>query len=530
MTLIHMQTRSTTGRISPRGFTLMELIVAVALSAMMLFLISQVFNATSQAIGRGVGVGDIVTNSKTVASQLLVDAKEMVGPHDNFGNLAAAPNIGDNAGGFLVIINERMLATRLDGPNNTVITRPIRSDQLIFIRRRVAGESQISPSNTSDFAAQSDDGRARYVKVWYGHVKRTAPDGTVEMISGVPTLIGNTGSNDRDANRWILGRQALFLGEEPALPPTPDVPPFPIYAEGGTRTSTVVGYSAGDPTDGQLYLGGTDYAYVSFDNPLHTFGSLVGNSAGAVLQASTGAAYGPTAINSFGYAGVNRLRVNPQPDRTVNDLEAWQIAQMHPYLMEYVSDFAIEWAGDVDLNGGIDKLTAADAVATDAAGNTYDLTQGSIKWYTTERFANYGAGFNPSMPAAFPVPTTITPAYAPREDPNTTDEFGAFVWRHDDEAMADGFGKHTGDPIATPGDNQQPSFWPYLIRVRWKMHDPRGQIQSGAAHPWPTDDIDNDADGVVDEDLLDDREVDSGMWFEQVIQVRRPAAVPYIAP
>src|SRR5690606_39091149 len=81
-----------------RGFTLMELIVAIALVGLMMFLINQVFNQTRQAISRGVGTGDIIANSKAISSQLRLDAQQMVGPHDNNG---LQP---EQSGGVLIII------------------------------------------------------------------------------------------------------------------------------------------------------------------------------------------------------------------------------------------------------------------------------------------------------------------------------------------------------------------------------------------------------------------------------------------
>jgi len=65
--------------------------------------------------------------------------------------------------------------------------------------------------------------------------------------------------------------------------------------------------------------------------------------------------------------------------------------------------------------------------------------------------------------------------------------------------------------------------WPYFIRIRYRLHDPKGQIASGA--PLFRDDGGgipcNANNGVqnADEPTIDSR---NGIWFEQIIPVSRP--------
>ncbi|MCG8508996.1 MAG: hypothetical protein MI741_07180, partial [Rhodospirillales bacterium] len=60
----------------------------------------------------------------------------------------------------------------------------------------------------------------------------------------------------------------------------------------------------------------------------------------------------------------------------------------------------------------------------------------------------------------------------------------------------------------------QPSFWPYLIRVRYRIHDTRGEIGSGG---------ENTGTGVTVENVRT-KWVTTGMWFEHILPVNRPSA------
>lgn len=485
-----------------RGFTLIELIVAVAITALMLVLIGQIFDQTRQAIGRGTATGDVIANSQNLATTLARDTDGMLGP--NIGESASA---FETTGGFLMVVHDRVLGVTLDAPNNRFIRRPVRSDQIVFVRERAKDEQPIAPTGTGTFSVEPDDDRARHVLVWYGHAKRTNPDGTIELIGGVPATLGQ-GSDER-GQRWILGRQATFLGEDPASGAAP--PPFAVYVNGISRTAPIPAY-AGTPA--QLrFTAGSDYAYFSLDQAGHTNGRIVGNGAG-ILDATLAGPYATNAIDTFAMRGAERLRVNPEPDST---LESWRVAQMHPYLAEYVSDFAIDYAIDYNLDGRVDSIqdvTGAAAYAVSDGGanpQTFTFSGNATAWFTLPQFANASTtAFVPSEPLLFPLPA----AHPSLVDTDPADNYGATVFRHDDESNGS-VGKITNNATQT-------SYWPYMLRIRWKLHDARGQLASGNVGGWATDGIDNDRDGQVDESEPDDAEVDNGVWFERVIRVPRP--------
>lgn len=470
------------------GFTLVEMLVAISIAAIMFFLINELFNSTQRAVSQGMAVSDIITNTRSAETMLQRDARFMVGPHD--------VNRDDATGGVLVILQHAIdPASGVQirrGPRGNAQTpdRPIRSDQLMFIRTR-ENEYPMTPSNANTFTPFNDNGTARYLRVWYGHVSRTNADG-----SNPGNLLGQ--GPERLANDWILGRQALFIGEGGETPP--------IRAIGGWVNAQVQNVPG---NVNNLYMGTADYARFSMFDPNEPNGCMVGadtttgEQAGIRLAASRNLnGYRTVAVENYTFAGA-RLRVNPFPGN--DNYESWQIAQMHPYFMEHVSDFVVEFAGDYTTgvtgnnaalipDGELDQhIPFSNGI--DSHGRSYaEIEAGGIKWYTHPAYAN-----NPNLPATydsrkpltFAVPTAAThPFYAPASYNNAS---AAFVWRHDDHNDRPDFG---GDPNLLVANLNQSSWWPYLIRIRYRMHDSRGQIESG--------------DGQ------------HGMWFEHVIRVRRP--------
>ena len=448
-----------------RGFTIIELLVAIGVASLLLFLVNFIFNDATRAVSRGIALSDIIANTRGAQDQLPIDASVMVGP---------SANPASEAGGFLVIANHRINAKVRRGPRLDEQDVTVRADQLMFIRLRDDGGNLLLPISpeatttfTSDFARgdPSVSYYADHVKVWYGHAALTGSDGVITGAEGL-----GAGSN-RIANDWVLARQAMFLVDEDQGADLTN-----IYADNARFDADVNGFT-GTSLPGTVpeftYAGLTDMA-----------GQVLGpnSEAGSInaLLAATGsnAAYRALA-RQYTYIP-RRLWANDTPRIDPSDghftIASWQVAQQHPIFMAHVSDFIVEFAADTDLDGDID---------TD--GND------SIRWYVHDDYANdpADAGYDPELPTTYALPAgnfrdavyddTVN---VPAGDVNTAGTGGAFVWRHDD-----------ANGVIT-GSTDQPSYWPYLIRIRYRMHDSRGVIESG----------DNQ----------------HGMWFEHVIKVNRP--------
>ncbi|MEO0965744.1 MAG: type II secretion system protein [Planctomycetota bacterium] len=176
----------------------------------------------------------------------------------------------------------------------------------------------------------------------------------------------------------------------------------------------------------------------------------------------------------------DRLWVNPRPHDTAGNparlIEAWQQAQMHPYLAAGVSDFEVHFAGDytedataADFDGRIDldgdgNIIWYNAGHPDSAVNNLDLGgDGTDDIVVPETKSTVNTAGND--PAQVPIQRfagglTSTPDHADL----------VFVWRHD-----------------------EPESWPDLIRIRYRIHDADGRISDRQL------DTSSPPDGIPDE-------------------------------
>ena len=606
--------RSSTGE--AHAFTLVELLVAISILLVMLALVNQIFSNMSKMVGQGMGLSHVLADTRAMQEQMRRDAELMLGPHRQ---LTVPPKqwTPPRQGGILIIVNREIRATTPDGEDRGVpvpvpdgkgvIHRRIgvdkdsdgredpyfvRSDQLIFIRAR-GDEDPIGPSTSGNFSGEhltNED--CEFIKVWYGHVRRTSPIG-----DGDPTLLWNDPDQPDDPRRpgalgqppvtvtqgpqtytidnelasdWILGRQALFLKYNAT---------GSVHANGAWVNAPVAGYGAtSQPTFPEfLYMGLTDLAWyglfrqatnysVTPPQPVH--GCLVGGVQ-AVAVTPTDAAFRLWSdftgvagyaneymayrfVASYYYAYTyKRLRVNPTPDYYIDpsnpsnnrQYEAWQIAQMHPYFMTGVSDFIVEFAADIiddppvgvwpdgEPDRVVDPAGAAGAPLTNTSypgsnrafdpnpsdgvlAPDYIYSGGDIRWYSAYEtndptdstpdawtnspedpiryFANESIHYNPAQLRGLthPVILPMGAAYPPMLTgpiPQQPHADAVFVFRHDD----DGLNLDHGGTAAPE------CIWPYLIRIRWRMHDPQN-------HLW------------------DSTDGHAGKWFEQIIPVSRP--------
>lgn len=574
------------------GFTLIELMVTLSILLVMLGLINFIFRDTQRAVSLGIETGETIGAQRGIASQIRRDFVEMVGPHEGSlpdseaggGFLVLTQKfIGDDGGGTdanngvrdtgegltiaLPAVGSAANATSSNYGRETEI-RMVRSDQIGFIRNR-GSDQPVGPRISGEFTSRRVPDTNRVVdvsRVWYGHLLRTLDDGTPPgSVPGGSNLLGADGSNNENPLDWLLGRQAIFLDNSV---PAEGVPTG-IYAEGLPVTagvpaglspfSTVDGHSGLGTVTNQLLNGLCDYAFFGFEyeaDPVstHLRGSLVGpDGVGApdtpllpalpdTPTAAEQADYENAAINNATYARA-RLRANPAPSDTY---QTWQIAQAHAILNDGCSDFAIEFAADM-YGGSASGENVARVVPVDFdPDGQIDLDPlGNVAWYGW-------SGLEDSLLTPSRGPRIFEPAnlYHPLADfasiaglPNFNAS-AAFVWRHDRydpgvyDPAGDAWTRSTSpadpaaaDPVAIDPTEVDSEFcdWPYLIRIRYRLHDPKGQIASGGRLHIDTNgngDIDNENPSAtpppqypVGNEFVDSR---NGIWFEQIIPVNRP--------
>ena len=355
--------------------------------------------------------------------------------------------------------------------------------------------------------------------------------------------MGGAGSGNDNPLDWLLARQSLFLDGTIANAMGDAIAgnPSGIFAQGLTPASNVIGHSSVSGVVAERMSSGlADFAYFGFEfeevdiggtDEDHPNGSLVGaDNSGALMEAlpdmgATAAdeeAYEAAAVVNGTYAPA-RLLANPTPS---NDYETWQIAQAHAVLNEGCSDFAIEFAADMYGGGPADNNVAVPGGGSFQPDGQIDLDQfGNIAWYGWEQLEDT-ADFPTRGLRVFPPAN----GYPPSVDPFTpgVNASAAFVWRHDrfDPGIYNQSSR-TWDRVTSSTssnlnpDNPTNAFcdWPYLIRIRYRLHDAKGQIASGAPL---FDDQNNNGSQDAGEPIIDSR---NGIWFEQIIPVNRPLPV-----
>lgn len=412
------------------GFTLVELLVAVSITAMMILAISRIFDSVGKAVSRGQAASSILADSRIAGDQLERDFRHMAGPSD---------------GGVLVIVSQAINDVPLNEREPNDLPPDLqrrRSDQLVFIRHRAEAEP-ITPGGSGDF---NSDSQAAYIRVWYGHGLRTDPndDG---RASG---RLGDAGSVNEYAGDWIFARQGLFL----EVASTSDAKADGAWAD-AALSDDVLGWD-GSP---QLYMGLTtiaEYGLTTEDD---------GNSSADIHGAMVGGPEPPddqdnpphnrqrrlwsdlppdeysSRLYDYLYLDDKRLWVNPDPVMDANDgYASWQIAQMHPYLAGHVSHIQVDFAGDYDDD--------SDEIDTD--------DEGQIIWYGMNSVSN-GDDTDDFDEDAFANPDDDDPNATGQkpilDDRSPTDV--RFIFRH-------------GSAKATN--------WPRLIRFRYRIHDEQGLI------------------------------------------------------
>ena len=440
------------------GFTIVELIVTMAILGLMLFLINQLFNDTSSAVQTSVQTSKTIATTRSINEQLSADADAMVGP-----------GLG-NDGGYIVIIQQRLPNIPMLDPQ-TLAELPndvdLRSDQLLFIRDAV-GLKSMTPAGASTYGTNFVGQPGGRAKVWYGHAQRTQPNG--QPRTGANTGLGGSAAKlDRVGSNWIMGRQAMLFNptNEATSNTLSSVPSGFTHAATAAYNSTVnnaTGYTSPIAWKGLSDITAQDYGPYDPNNaPVTLLDQL---SDPAITLATRNASYHSTAYPDAS----SRLHVNTAPDAGSTNYASWSIAQTHAILAQGCSEIIVDFAADLNGDGDFDRTTGGAILWYDA------LRQSAFSW------TNPGSGIQP------------------RTLDGTNQKI--FVFRADDD------GEHNS--VTDPG-----SSWPYMIRIRYRLHDTRGRLTSNYNEVL----VDNDGDGTTDE--IDDDKI-SGRWFERIISVPRP--------
>ena len=541
------------------GITLVEMLVALAILTIMMIIIHQLFNEITATVRNGTRAGEFIQKSRAMNNQLLIDSTlngitNAPGPNDlaSWTGHMVGPAGDDNAydssgsgydpampGGFLVIINHKIDAPLTDDDVDEGKTHPIRSDQLMyFVNNGIAGNisySPIAPSSSNTLIPEPYNSEvAQYARLWFGHAAKLPDVGSFnkddhDLGVNSPTTI----NPNQVASSWVLSRQMLFLTGTDASA----TPPYPLgralnnapsgrvgiepstdvleFDSSGTTSSIAYKLSDGitDIASIQLY----DITGHSTDTSTPTYFQALGTKSGSaelykqiVLGMSD-----PDRSFVFNH---ERLKTRVKPNFDALKLTPDELAPSHTFFMDGVSDFIVEWAGDLysdstDVsdplpNNGIDFGTGE--TNTYAPDGMLDIdSDGRIMWYVHREFANYPGKtspvpFDPNKPVTYPAPFPGSDSgnntYKPYTTSGSIGEYatGAFVWQDYENTDFD-----TANPRNT-SDAFEP--WPWLIRIRYRLHDHRGEYVGREYY------IDNNTE---------DRTRELGQWFQIIIPVNR---------
>lgn len=456
------------------GFTLVELLVAMAVTLLLLLFINGVFSTLSTGVSAGLATSEIVHTSRAINAQINRDAREMVGPDDDGVLIITNQWIGndtDPVAPFGVPFTE----TDFPEDDNIGLLYRRRADQITFIRK--ADSLQPMTPQRREFLTPARDVQAAYARVSYGHALRVSADG---YDDGDPVL-GADDPNDlnRFAARWVLGRQALLMATDLG---TADI--FAEHAVSHPHPDAVASVIERGGLEGLIYEGYTDIAaqgYLDRSEYINRFDerrAMVGPDADAATHADEWwrlfrnlprgeednawdwDGYFTRAL-AYTYT-LQRLHVNPRPlylreQDTGDGIDrryTWQqVMQMHPILATGVTDFIVEFAGpfdpDQDAPAGQPRPQPMDVIVDDTQENG---EEGRIRWYSIDNiFDEYWDIFEDYFGA---TAGEFDPIFGWVED---EDDRGvlAMVFRHG------------------PGDQTR---WPHLIRIRYRLTDAQARL------------------------------------------------------
>jgi hypothetical protein len=441
-----------------RAFTILELIVALAVTVLMIVMINALFQATSDGVSVGIALSDVIGAARAAGEQIERDGQAMIPPKPQ----------GSGGGLLVVICNKSEPMPFME--RRFLKTRRVRMDQVMWVREANINPTKpeliaTAPMNTTTYSPPSPQqlGSATYAKVWYGHVRKTKPDG------GTPTALGQPGAN-RVANNLALGRHMLLMCTDSNAVST--------FNRAATAAHDAAVSNMTHPALGslQLFHGTTDVTSMPYTETATAAGVIGTQAGGSLLYGSMpDASYADTAMKLMFYDSTTRgpmLWVNAVPAfNPANPYQVGEIAQRHALFLDNVSDFIVEVAADFENDPALDVGQGFDGVPDVF---TAGVSQGETIWYGLE---NNDA----SNSRAFPANWGHVGTFPKKETLAGSDV--AFVFRHD-----------------------RPQTWPYMIRIRYRVHDLRGELLG---------------DRSPERELTDNTGTNVGKWFEQIIHVRR---------
>jgi prepilin-type N-terminal cleavage/methylation domain-containing protein len=475
----------------PRAFTLIELMLSIALVVVLLFGVEQLFQTTTDAIQAGQTVGQFSSDTESASPALFDDLNHVVkdGPCFIIASQIAIEflNKADAQTGT------DPTAIVADTSGNTYAVNPAlygqrshRVDLLSFfvhsqLRRKTANDGSLTSFEVGDDA---------FIQI--SHL--ALPAGGTGWVGPqyVPPSVGDPTLNRLApyASHWVLGRSQVLL-RDPNTIPASDV--YLSQSKGGT------GVYAVDLRPLSRYSqdsnGGTGPHFSRYDVAGITLEQFRQKVTTAVQQQPnlwwvpmvtyeeptyTGT---PGTINYTGgsnspYPDFNRFQGDPRLDAP---LDAASVANLSPYFLQHCSQFIVEYAGDYLSQDPLSGNTTG--LAPDGTVDfTYDINGNrQILWYGLPRMTHI---ITTTIPAGITLKNDVVPLrdyYYSYEDAKgfarTNPSFEYCINLPYTSNYANiGAGFANANYVAAWRNN-----CPSMIRILFKLDDPNNKVQDG---PW----------------------------------------------
>lgn len=362
----------------PPGFTLVELLISVALVLILILGINQVFSITSQGVAGGQALSTVIRDNRAAQSVFYEDLESLVMPRNASGGTF------DDGPGF-VIRSDRQYAYRnradhLSDPDGAVNENPgvtdirdrdlnadndetdagedtfaaiyndrsHRLDQMIFFardqyRRQTGGTFGGGVADDPYVAPMS----SQEAYIWYGHLKLpdfTTPMATQEFAHRNPGDVPYTTNRENAyATSWALGRVVMTMRAKDAANQIVDdggKPQTFIDRPGPSVYNTLAPFwdEARDNDTGDFRFTWTRYDLVA------TTISEYGNVLRGYHNLWLASGLTPNPLTRWDYRMTSeRHQANPIPNRP---LDSFGVARTAPIFLRGCTQFIVEFAGD----------------------------------------------------------------------------------------------------------------------------------------------------------------------------------------
>jgi prepilin-type N-terminal cleavage/methylation domain-containing protein len=348
----------------PAGFTLVELMVSIALVLIIILGVNAVFKMASDTINVGMALSAADRENRAVQSVVNSDFQTGVftdGPMllIRGERVAAFRNAADEAadrdGNPLTIDldnNNREGEPNVRGERISpaeVNTRNHRIDRVSFFanhlfRRQTGTDS----GNVSQYV---DDGASNEAYIWYGHLDQ--PDFSTQITAGRfehvspndPSVTDKAKKiNNYYATDWILGRSVMLVRETPVVPGQLNPPNYFDY-DPAARLSPLSSKSRARDADAQgvralVPWSRYDLAQTSINTFRQTLLADIFSNGQDIDSADT---WYEILAGEWGHPTNARFQGYPYPDRP---LSGYGVARTVPVFVPGCTQFIVEYAGD----------------------------------------------------------------------------------------------------------------------------------------------------------------------------------------